>query len=51
MLDSYDFELELNSSAEKRFFFEEENEIPEAPESWSLDDFGDLVSGSDEFML
>jgi hypothetical protein len=51
MLDSYDFELELDSSLENRFPFEDESEIPEAPESWSLDDFGDLVNGSDEFML
>ena len=48
MLDNYDFELELETNFDRNLF-DEENELPEAPESWSLDDFGDLVNGSDDF--
>jgi hypothetical protein len=51
MLDNYDFEFELDTSIESKLFFEDESELPDAPESWSLDDFGDLVSGSDDFGL
>lgn len=48
MLDNYDLELELDSNADRNFF-SDESELPDAPESWSLDDFGDLVNGSDDF--
>ena len=48
MLDSYDFETELETNLDRNLF-EDETEIPDAPEHWSLDDFGDLVNGSDDF--
>ena len=48
MLDSYDFDTELETNLDRNLF-EDESEIPDAPESWSLDDFGDLMIDSDEF--
>lgn len=40
------YEADYDMSAAK---FDDEFELPEAPESWSLDDFDDVVGGYEEF--
>lgn len=42
--NDYDFERDLSES-----LFSDEYEIPDAPESWELDDFDDLVCSAEEF--
>ena len=44
MFDNNDYDIELSNAK-----FDDELEMPEAPETWTLDDFNDLVNDFDEF--
>ena len=44
MQDQYEVDYELDSAK-----LEDEFDVPEAPESWTLDDFGDVVNDFDSF--
>ncbi len=44
MQDLYEQDNELTSAK-----FDDEYELPEAPETWALEDFGDVVNELEEF--
>lgn len=46
MQDLYEIDYEPSHAK-----FEDEYELPEAPDAWSLEDFDDVVSGYEEFSL
>lgn len=48
MQDQYELDYELDSA---KFDSSDEFDLPEAPDSWTLEDFGDVVSDFDSFSL